>query len=432
MTNYNHNLFLDDNLTGITGDGTSINDAAISSAATWSSSKIDAEISLSGLTINDSTPSLTDVYSSSKIETELSGKADASHTHTASDVTDFQTQVSANTDVTTATSHIADLTLHRVINDSTPSATTLYSGTKINNELLLKSPAIHTHVAADITDFQSTVSNNADVVNNVSHASDDSKHRLIDDAGAVSSITLWSSIKTDSQLLLKSNVGHTHVSSNITDFDTEVSNNTSVAANTSHANDASKHRLINDSTPSATTLYSSNKIETELTKKQDDHILSANSDTLYTVNPSQSPTIDTIVVPLNYLSHPTTPYYRLRVAGLMWASSTSNIVFRFQHFLSPTTTNFDFPTIVNLVTGGYKPVFIDIIFSTIDATTVSYGGSLKYYDSNNVESHEPIVNDTFTNDFESQHFMRFILSRDAGGASANVFFRLLSYSISKN
>lgn len=51
-------------------------------------------------------------YTISQVDTLLSAKSDNSHTHTASDITDFDTEVSNNTDVAAATSHVANSLLH--------------------------------------------------------------------------------------------------------------------------------------------------------------------------------------------------------------------------------------------------------------------------------------------------------------------------------
>lgn len=56
-------------------------------------------------------------------------------------------------DGATQDSHIADLTIHRVINDAGTSATELWSANKISTELATLAGSSHTHVAADITDF---------------------------------------------------------------------------------------------------------------------------------------------------------------------------------------------------------------------------------------------------------------------------------------
>ena len=57
------------------------------------------------------------------------------------------------TDGTNQDNHIDDATLHRVINDAGTSATELWSASKISTELGTKAAASHTHVAADVTDF---------------------------------------------------------------------------------------------------------------------------------------------------------------------------------------------------------------------------------------------------------------------------------------
>lgn len=49
--------------------------------------------------------------------------------------------------------HIGDATIHRVINDSGTGATELWSASKINTELGGKTDSGHTHVASNITDF---------------------------------------------------------------------------------------------------------------------------------------------------------------------------------------------------------------------------------------------------------------------------------------
>ena len=71
-------------------------------------------------------------------------------------------------------SHIADATKHRSINDAGTSTTDLWSASKITSSLAGKSNTGHTHVAADVTDFQTTVSSNTDVAASVTHASNTS------------------------------------------------------------------------------------------------------------------------------------------------------------------------------------------------------------------------------------------------------------------
>lgn len=106
----------------------------------------------------------------------------------------------------------------------------------------------HTHVAADVTDFDTEVSNNTDVAANTA-----ARHTAVTVtdsaeidftltgqnitasliAGSIDETKLDASVnasldKADSA----SQPGHTHIAADITDFDTEVSNNTDVAANT--------------------------------------------------------------------------------------------------------------------------------------------------------------------------------------------------------
>ena len=161
----------------------------------------------------------------------------------AADVTDFHTAVAANSDVAASVTHAADASKHRIINDAGTSATELWSASKIDSELADKSNTGHTHVAANVTDFQTAVSANSDVQAGVTHAANAAKHRIINDAAA-SATELWSASKIYSELNSKSNAGHTHTASNITDFDTKVAIHTDVAANTSHrANTNNPHSV---------------------------------------------------------------------------------------------------------------------------------------------------------------------------------------------
>jgi hypothetical protein len=59
-------------------------------------------------------------------------------------------------------SHIEDATIHRTINDASSSATALWSASKITSELAGKAPTAHSHSASDITDFNLEVDSRAD------------------------------------------------------------------------------------------------------------------------------------------------------------------------------------------------------------------------------------------------------------------------------
>ena len=65
--------------------------------------------------------------------------------------------------------HIGDATIHRSINDAGAGSTDLWSGSKITTELSGKADTSHTHVAADVTDFDTEVANNTDVAANTTH-----------------------------------------------------------------------------------------------------------------------------------------------------------------------------------------------------------------------------------------------------------------------
>lgn len=106
----------------------------------------------------------------------------------------------------------------------------------------------HTHVAADVTDFDTEVSNNTDVAANTA-----ARHTAVTVtdsaeidftltgqnitasliAGSIDETKLDASVNASLDLAdSASQPGHTHTAANITDFNTEVSNNTDVAANT--------------------------------------------------------------------------------------------------------------------------------------------------------------------------------------------------------
>lgn len=102
-----------------------------------------------------------------------------------------------------------------------------------------KADADHTHAIADVTGLQTALDGKA------TEAYVDAAIAGVDTGGgAWGEITGTLADQTDlaTELADKSDVGHTHTASAVTDFDAEVSNNTDVAANTSarhtHANSA--------------------------------------------------------------------------------------------------------------------------------------------------------------------------------------------------
>lgn len=219
-------------------------------------------------------------YTETEIDTALSGKSDTGHTHTLSDVTDAGT--AAALDVAST----GDAGIGEVV--------------KGNDSRLTDSrtPTAHTHTASEVTDFDTEVGNNTTVAANTAarhtHANqtvldnttasftsaDETKldgiesgatanssdatlldrsnhtgtqpHTTITGLGTAATYNVPAAgdantlqvVKGDDTRLTNSRTptAHTHTASEVTDFDTEVSNNTDVAANTSarhsHSNKA--------------------------------------------------------------------------------------------------------------------------------------------------------------------------------------------------
>ncbi len=115
----------------------------------------------SGAAIDDTVVSTTKTWSSQKISDELSTKADSSHTHTSSDITDLNTTIDSkisthNTDTTAHNDIRTALNNKAEIDDTTVSTSKTYSSQKIEDRLSTKANATHTHTKADITDFSHT------------------------------------------------------------------------------------------------------------------------------------------------------------------------------------------------------------------------------------------------------------------------------------
>lgn len=90
---------------------------------------------------------------------------------------------------------------------------------------------------SDFSDTQSVISANTDVSANTSHRSDTGNPH----STTAAQVGAYSTAQTDTLLAGKADTTHTHTAADVTDFDTEVSNNTDVAANTSHRNNGSLH-----------------------------------------------------------------------------------------------------------------------------------------------------------------------------------------------
>jgi len=127
--------------------------------------------------------------------------------------------------------HLTSGILHRTINDSGTSTTELWSSNKTNTELTGKANTSHTHATTDITSgtFADARISSSSVTQHVG----DLLHQSLNGAGTNT---------------------HGQIDTHITTVNAHIADNT-------------KHREINDSSISSTGLYSSQKIETALTRE---------------------------------------------------------------------------------------------------------------------------------------------------------------------
>lgn len=245
--------------------------------------------------INDSGTGATELWSASKVNTELGGKSDTGHTHTEGDITDldhydstdFDTDFGSADLVNLGTKNHSDLTddeatKHRLINDSGTSATELWSASKINTELGGKSDTGHTHTESDVTDLDH---DDTDAI----HDNVAGEIAAVSEKGTpVSADVVLIEDSADSNNKKKAQLGnlptnsHTHTESDITDLDhydstdfntdfgsADLANLGTKDHSDLNDDEATKHRLINDSGTSATELWSASKINTELGGKSD-------------------------------------------------------------------------------------------------------------------------------------------------------------------
>lgn len=119
-------------------------------------------------------------YTKAQVDTSLSGKSDTAHTHTAANITDFDTEVSNNTDVAANTTARHTHANQAVLDATTASFTTadetkldgIATGATANDtDANLKNRANHTgtQTASTISDFDTEVSNNTDVAAATTH-----------------------------------------------------------------------------------------------------------------------------------------------------------------------------------------------------------------------------------------------------------------------
>ena len=215
--------------------------------------------------IDDGGQSTTVLWSSSKIVFELDLKSDITHNHNLADLTE-----KSYASLTDKPSH-SQITddepeKHRLIDDAGTSITDLWSAFKIQIELDGKSDITHNHNLADLTEKSYT-----SLTDKPSHSqiTDDEpeKHRLIDDLGTAVT-DLWSAVKIQTELDLKSDTTHNH---NLADLDEKSYASLTDKPNHSDINDdeIEKHRLIDDLSTAADVLWSASKIQLELDGKID-------------------------------------------------------------------------------------------------------------------------------------------------------------------
>jgi len=172
--------------------------------------KISELTALGGTPANDDVVPVVDTSTSTTkkvtVSNLLASKADSSHTHAISDVTNLQTSLDAKQATVTAGDGLS------------------FSGDTLNAEVTqaeldAKAASTHTHTLSDITDSGTAaplnVASSGDAASGEVVKGDDSR---LTDARTPSS--------------------HTHTASEITDFDTEVANNTAVTANTAKVTNA--------------------------------------------------------------------------------------------------------------------------------------------------------------------------------------------------
>ena len=156
----------------------------------------------------------------SNVQTQLDGKAASSHTHTASDITDFDTEVSNNTDVVANTAKVSYTDAAKVATietnaDVTDTANVTAAGALMDSEV--------TNLA-DVKAFDTT-----DYATAAQGALADTATQPADIANFETSTQLNT---RDTNNRSRTNHTGTQTASTISDFDTEVSNNASVVANT--------------------------------------------------------------------------------------------------------------------------------------------------------------------------------------------------------
>ena len=245
--------------TGQTTDsGLKINDASAASATIlWTSDKINTELNSkqnlvssavsgdlaaldstgqttdSGVKIDDtSAASATVLWTSNKIDTELNSKQDLVSSAVAGDLAALD-----------ATGQTTDSGV-KIDDTSAASATILWTSNKIDTELNSKQDLVSSAVAGDLAALDATGQTTDSGVK-------------IDDTSAASATVLWTSNKIDTELNSKQDLVSSAVAGDLAALDA-----------TGQTTDSGV-KIDDTSAASATVLWTSNKIDTELNSKQD-------------------------------------------------------------------------------------------------------------------------------------------------------------------
>ena len=151
--------------------------------------------------------------SKSYVDTEVGKKANTSHTHTKSNITDLET-ISTGA---TADHVVKRVTSGNITVPTTPNATTsATSKSYVDTEVGKKANTSHTHTKSNITDLE-TVSTGA-TANHIVKRNTDGNITVPATPAATTSATSKSYV--DTEVGKKANTSHTHTKSNITDLET--------------------------------------------------------------------------------------------------------------------------------------------------------------------------------------------------------------------
>lgn len=214
------------------------------------------EITLSG------TPTWGNIIGTLSAQTDLvaalAAKANTSHTQTASTITDFNAAVAANAAVVANTAKVgvtdelkaSDIDTFAKLNTIVADATLVETSDSRLSDA--RTPTAHTHTASQVTDFDAEVANNSAVAANTAKVGVTTELKSDD----INTLSKLNAIVADATLIdttdarlsdARTPTSHNHVAADITDFDTEVGNNSTVTG-IIETYDASKVRIVNETT----------------------------------------------------------------------------------------------------------------------------------------------------------------------------------------